>query len=157
MQTNFHLLRPLRQISIMAIASVLFLFSACTEETTTDDCSISINSFSLSTTNFAAGATLTGSIAFVDKVGLDALTARSVTELYLSSDNTYSSNDTQLDAFTNTPTLSGSTYTVAFNQIDIPFGISSGSYYIIARIPAQSCGGGISSTAVSNSKSVTVN
>lgn len=147
----------LRFIAFLLVCGVAMLLHSCTETETPDDCSISINSFNVSPTSFAAGATLTGSISFSDNVGLDNLTARNVAELYLSSDNSYSSGDVQLDAFTDPATLNGSTYSVNFNQIDIPFGTASGSYHIIARIAAQNCGGGVSSSAVTSSKAVTVN
>lgn len=144
-------------LSLGIITAFLFLFNACTDEPVTNTCSISISTFSLSSGTVAVGGSLTGSIVFTDNVGLDALTARSVTDLYLSTDDTYNSSDTALDLFTNPATLSGSTYTVAFNQIDIPFGIATGTYYIIARIEAQPCTGSTSSNAVSKSKQITVN
>ncbi len=148
----------LRFIALCFMLGIVVLFNACTEEgTTTDDCSITINNFTVSPTTFSAGATLTGTVTINDKVGLDALTARTVTQLYLSTDASYSNGDVQLDAFTDPATLSGSTYTVNFNQIDIPFGTSSGSYHIIARIPSQNCGGGVSSGETTRSKAVSIN
>lgn len=147
----------LRFIAFFAVCGGLLIFHACTEESTTEDCSISISNFTVSPTTFAPGANITGTVTFTDKVGLDNLTARNVTELYLSTDATYSSSDTQLDSFTDPAALSGTTYTINFNQIDIPFGIAAGSYQIIARIGSQNCGGGLSSDAATRSKAVTIN
>ncbi len=158
--THLHRFNSLSKLlaSAALITAVVLMFNACGDTTVTpDNCSISISSFNVSPKTFAAGATLTGSITFADNVGLDDLTARSVTELYLSADAAYSSSDTQLDAFTDPPTHSGSNTTVVFDQIDIPNGISAGSYYIVARIDSQPCGGGESSTATTKSVAVTVN
>ncbi len=140
----------------IAIVGVLAINSCGETGVTPDDCSITITSFNVTPKTFSSNATLTGSVTFTDNVGMNDLTARSVTELYLSTDATYSSGDTQLDAFTDAPTHSGTSTTVVFDQIDIP-NISAGSYYIVARIDSQPCGAGESSSPTTKSVAVTVN
>ena len=77
--------------------------------------------------------------------------------LYLSTDATYSSDDTFLTAFRDDPTDSGSQYSVYFNQIEIPFGLEAGSYYIVAYAPAQTCSTGGSTNSAERSKQITIN
>lgn len=139
----------------------LFTFNAC-EDTTTppeNSCSLTMNSFNVTPKTFSAGATLSGTVVVTEGLNLDDFTLKGLTDFYLSSDNSLSGSDTQLTAFvaSNGLVANGNQTTIDYDQIEIPFGVSPGSYFILAHIDSRPCGGGESTTAVTKSVSVTIN
>ncbi|OWY22991.1 hypothetical protein C7N43_03020 [Sphingobacteriales bacterium UPWRP_1] len=154
----------LNSISLLAWAFVLaalFTFNACEDTTTNpdDNCSLTMNSFNVTPKTFAAGATLSGTVVVTETLNLDDFTIKGLTDFYLSADNTLSGSDTQLTAFvaSNGLVANGNQTTIDYDQIEIPFGVSSGSYFILAHIDARPCGGGENTQAVTKSVSVTIN
>ena len=147
------------QLSVLvALVMGLVSFSACGDDAPTPgaSCSVAINSFNLGTTNFNSGASISGSISLDETTSLDATDLRGMTTLYISSDTSYDSGDTQLAAFTAAPIENGTQTTIIFDQIEIP-SINSGDYYIIAQVHSQPCGNGETITATATAQSVTVN
>lgn len=146
--------------SVALFFAFLLTFNGCEETTTPDDsCTLTMNSFNVTPKTFAAGATLTGTVAITEGLNLDDFTIKSLTSFYLSSDNTFSSGDTELTAFvaSNGLSVSGNQTTVSYDQIEIPFGVSDGNYFIIARIESRPCSDGDSTPVAVRSVSVTVN
>ncbi len=147
------------QLFTLAVLVVsIFSFSACDDETPSPGatCTVAINNFSLGSSSFNSGASITGSVSLNETTSLDATGLRNMTTLYLSSDDTYDSGDTQLAAFTSAPVESGSQTIVSFDQIEIP-NVASGQYYVIAQVHSQPCGNGETISGTSRSQSVTIN
>lgn len=141
------------------LGAVSFMFTACEEDVTdtTGTCNIGITAFSLSSTSLSPGDEITGSVTFTENLNLDVTTLRSITGLYLSDNGSFDANDTQLTAFTSAPSVVGNSVSVDFDQIDIPFGLESGEYFVIAYIAPRPCPDGGTTSASSRTVSISVN
>ena len=154
-------------IALFILSLGVLSIPSCTETTTTtDSCDLLINSLTLKSTSLARGSSLGGSnsandagtIVFSNDVDLDNTRLRDLAQqMYLSSDNQYSSGDVLLTAFTNTPTSSGSTVTIKYDQIDIPSNATTGSAFILVRISGEPCPTGGSIPSVTKAVAVTIN
>ncbi len=133
-----------RLLMITTLALSLCLLNACEDESGTNNtsCSVTISDFELSTKTFAAGDEITGSVVIRDNVGLDDFVLRDIAKIYLSEDDVFSSNDTEITAFSSAPTSSGNETTVTMD-IQFPFSLgNSGSKYLLAHISSRPCGDG---------------
>lgn len=153
---------PLFSIKFTAIflVAILFIFNACeVDDPVLDTCSTNITNADVSDTNFDAGTTLTGEVDFRETIGLDNLQLQSMVQWYLSDDNSFGGGDTQLVAFLDNSltTKSGNNVSLTFDQIDIPENQPSGSYFIIAHLNGQPCGGGEVSDDDTEIIAVTIN
>lgn len=158
-------------IALFILSLGVLSMPSCTETTTTttDSCDLLINSLTLKSTSLARGSSLgdgdgsnsandAGTIVFSNDVDLDNTRLRDLAQqMYLSSDNQYSSGDVLLTAFTNTPTSSGSTVTIKYDQIDIPSNATTGSAFILVRISGEPCPTGGSIPSVTKAVAVTIN
>lgn len=147
-------------LALLLLLAALFTFNACEDTTTPENsCTLNMTSFNVSPKTFSAGATLSGTVIINEGLNLDDFTIKGLTDFYLSTDNSLSNNDTQLTAFvaSNGLVANGNQTTIDYDQIEIPFGVSSGSYFILAHIDSRPCGSGSSTSAVTKSVSVTIN
>jgi len=152
----------INNLSKLIVLAVLLLgvisFNACTEQVISPSgCSVSITSFSISPSSADVGGSITGSITINENIGFDDFTLRSLANLYLSTDNNFDGNDINLGAFADAPVSNGNSSTVNYNQIEIPFDVAAGNYFIIANISAQPCPNGGSSSATTRSAAITLN
>lgn len=156
-------------IALFILSLGVLSIPSCTETTTTtDSCDLLINSLTLKSTSLTRGGSLgdgdgsnsandAGTIVFTNDVDLDNTRLRDLAQqMYLSSDNQYSSGDVLLTAFTNTPTSSGSTVTIKYDQIDIPSNATTGSAFILVRISGEPCPTGGSIPSVTKAVAVTI-
>lgn len=153
--------KNLLKITLSTILTVLVItFNSCdTTTTSTTDCSISITNFTLSTSSANPGDDIKGTVVINDKIGLSSTEIQSLVGMYLSTDGTYSANDNPLTSFVDVANIStsGTSVTIPFDQIEIPFTTAAGSYNIIAHVPQQNCGGGVTSVAANKTRTITIN
>lgn len=156
-------------IALFMLSVGILTTPSCTETTTTtDSCDLTISSLSLKSTSLTRGGSLgdgdgsnsandAGSIVFSNDVGLDNTRLRDLAQqMYLSTDNQFSSGDIQLTAFTNTPSGSSSV-TVKYDQIDIPSNAPTGAAFVLVRISGEPCPTGGSIPSITKAVAVTVN
>jgi len=146
-----------RLLAMFAFCVSSLFFAACEDTGTNSPCNITLTSLNLSNSSFSSGADITGTVNISTTTTLSDITIKNMVNLYLSTDGTYSNDDTFLTAFRDDPTDSGSQYSVFFNQIEIPFGLEAGSYYIVAYAPAQACSTGGNTNDAQRGKQVTIN
>lgn len=156
-------------IALFMLSVGILTMPSCTETaTTTDSCDLTISSLSLKSTSLTRGGSLgdgdgsnstndAGSIVFSNDVGLDNTRLRDLAQqMYLSTDNQFSSGDILLTAFTNTPSGSSSV-TIKYDQIDIPSNAPTGAAFVLVRISGEPCPTGGSIPSVTKAVAVTVN
>lgn len=146
-----------RLLAMFALCISTLFFSSCEDTGSSSPCNITLTSLNLSSTSFSSGADITGTVNISTTTTLSNITIKNMVNLYLSSDGTYSNDDTFLTAFRDDPTDSGSQYSVFFNQIEIPFGLEAGSYYIVAYSPAQACSTGGNTNDAQRAKQISIN
>ena len=148
----------INKLTVFALLlTTICCFYACEEDavSSSDDCAVNITDLSLSQTTFAANSDLTGSVRISESIGLDDFVLRDIVTFYLSDDNSFSSDDTRLTVFADSPTSSGNTTTVGLNSIAIP-SVSSGNYFILGHISSRPCDLGDDIPAETYSIAVTV-
>ncbi|MGB1204102.1 MAG: hypothetical protein ACPG5B_00580 [Chitinophagales bacterium] len=146
-----------RLLALFTLCIGTLFFSSCEDTGTNSPCNITLTSLNFSSSSFSSGADITGTVNISTTTTLSDITIKNMVNLYLSTDGTYSSDDTFLTAFRDDPSDSGSQYSVFFNQIEIPFGLEDGSYHIVAYSPAQACSTGGNTNAAQRSKQITIN
>lgn len=146
---------------VLFFALSMCLFIACEEDTTVDsNCAVDITNLSLSANEVAANGTLTATVTVKDEAELTSVFWQSSgVSLHLSTDNAYDSGDVSLDAFlaNNGVTISGTTVTLNYDQVDIPASTAAGSYFVIARFGGTICSDGSSIPADTRAVALTVN
>lgn len=160
-----------RPLVLALLCAALTTVWSCTETTTTttESCDLTASGFSLSSTSLTRGQSLgdsngsnsagdAGSVTLTQDMGLSTTRLRDLSQqLYLSTDNQYSNSDIALTAFTNTPTTSGNSTTIKYDQIDIPSNAATGAAFILLHISGEPCPTGGSIPTVNRSVAVTIN
>ncbi len=125
-------------IIIFSLALSILSMSSCRDNPLDNlDCEVDIISLFADLTTFSPGTDLTGFYEVTEEVDIvDNAMIQEMVQLYLSNDALFSDDDTKLNFATANVTNDETTTKVEWSLV-IPFEVTPGSYYLVARINNQ--------------------